>query len=37
MHDLASAAGNSRRYLLMDTEEYSSAEELLALAADKKG
>ena len=35
MHDLA--AGNSRRSLLMDAEEYTTAEELLALAADKKG
>ena len=35
MHDLA--AGNIRRSLLMDAEEYSTAEELLALATDKKG
>jgi hypothetical protein len=35
MHDLA--AGNSRRSLLMDVGEYTTAEELSALAADKKG
>ena len=35
MHDLA--AGNSRRSLLMDAEEYTAAEELLALAANRKG
>ena len=35
MHDLA--AGNSRRSLLMGAEDYSSAEELLALAADRGG
>ena len=35
MHDLA--AGNSRRSLLMDAGEYNTAEELLALAADRKG
>ena len=35
MHDLAT--GNSRRSLLMGAGEYNSAEELLALAADKKG
>ena len=35
LHDLV--AGNIRRSLLMDAEEYTTAEELLALAADKKG
>ena len=35
MHDLAT--GNSRRSLLMDAEEYTTSEELLALAADRKG
>ena len=35
MHDLA--AGNSRRSLLMDAEDYTTAEELLALTTDKKG
>jgi hypothetical protein len=35
MHDLT--AGNNRRSLLMDAGEYNSHEELLALAADKRG
>ena len=35
MHDLA--VGNNRRPLLMDAEAYSTAEELLTLAADRKG
>jgi len=35
MHDLV--VGNNRRSLLMDAGEYNSTEELLALAADKKG
>ena len=35
MHGLA--AGNRRRSLMMDAGEYSTTEELLALAADRKG
>jgi hypothetical protein len=35
IHDLA--AGNKRRSLLMDAAEYTTAEELLALAMDEKG
>jgi hypothetical protein len=35
MHDLA--ASSNRRSLLMDAAEYSSVEELLALARGKKG
>ena len=35
MHDLA--AGNNRRSLLMDAGEYTTAEGLLALAADEMG
>ena len=35
IHDLA--AGNNRRSLLMDAAEYTTTEELLALAADEKG
>ena len=35
MHDLTT--GYNRRSLLMDAEEYTTVEELLALAADRKG
>jgi hypothetical protein len=35
MYDLTT--GYNRRSLLMDAEEYTTVEELLALAADRKG